>query len=97
MNIHTITLVAVAALASCCPAKAQRPASAVQIAGPWANGHEQKYGERTMMRTCLSGRATLFAHRGHGKHGSLAVRMEHPDERLEYCIAQIENYRSIAP
>lgn len=80
---------------SCCPAGAQKPVSAARLAGPWPDGHERLSGEFEMMRMCLSGRSTLVRHEGHGKHNSISTRMEYPDERLEYCVLQVKNYRSL--
>lgn len=93
IHLALIALVpaAIAAIAiSCCPAKAQGPIGSSQVS---LSGDR----EHRFMIMCLAGRSTLFNHRGHGKHASVSVRMEYPDERLEYCAAQIKNYRSLTP
>ncbi len=52
------------------------------------NGNEGEF-----LRMCLAGRGTVFNHSS-GKYTVAKGRLEYPDERFQYCLLQVENYRS---
>ena len=90
--LHTIALLALVALAPCCerhqsPAKAQRSTLPAQAESQFKLAYTPGGAntERKMMRTCLSTRL----------YDSNHYRLEYPSDRLEYCIAQIKNYRNL--
>ena len=75
-HASTLSLVALIALASCCPKARAEPNP-----GP---AFELGLFEKEMMWLCLSARA-----------GAGYDNYESPRGRLEYCIAQIKNYRNM--